>query len=308
MGRWSFTLNACLCGFPVAIIAGCATPSLGIALSGGVDSTRAKPASSSYGDLIYLSGNPTTFYAYPGVQEVGTLDIGARALCGDASGDVFVVDGPIYEFAHGGTQVIKSFGKDSSNFSDCTVDPTTGNVAGTFGGSPSYSGITVFTSGAGSTSYAYPNAIPRHCAYDGSGNLFAIAQIEDGPNVLLELPAGGSELEDLTELSTGKAGAMRWDGSYLTYAAGKVIYRLSISGSTVTQVGQTRLKGSGTMFQYSIYEGNVAVPYGPNTKKTLDNIGFWHYPKSGNPWKRFAAPGYENGRTDAVLISPGSSR
>ena len=104
--------------------------------------------------------------------------------------------------------------------------------------------------------------------------------------VLAELPKGGKAFVALTVDGTiTNAGAIQWDGNYITIMNGASIYRLQISGSTATIVGQTKLIlawGDGDFW----IQGDTVI--GPHISDRPHNgrwVGFWHYPGGGRAYE-----------------------
>jgi hypothetical protein len=306
----------------VTIVSGCASPSTQATLTGPNANQngelqhgrlRAQPASSSYGDLLYVAPNGpnlVAYYTYPGAELVGTLNETGRGLCSDTSGDVFVVDGGVIdEYAHGGTNRINRLGGGSSyEYESCSVDPTTGNLAVTFDDGLSAPGIAIFKNAMGNQ-ITFTDADFEHfyyCGYDGSGNLLADGFKEYDALAVAELPAGGSELKTIQlNKAIEKPGQVQWDGEYLTIEDehNRLIYRVEIKGSAATVVGKTKLGGVARFFGSWIYGSTVIVPF--TKKHGVHDIGFWNYPGGGSPTKTFTGPGYDT-TDNAVTISPGS--
>lgn len=253
--------------------------------------------------LLYLSRvNATVVYvfAYPEDYLEGTLTgfIGPGSLCVDKSGDIFVPDavGDIVEYAHGDAAPIATLQDESGSTPlDCSVDPTTGQLAVT-----NYNTGDVALYHRGSTPNQRNNGwigpklvsdpvitLTNQCSYDNEGNLFM-----DGLNGNLqysfaELPHGSEAFVNLSlPKRIGYFGAMRWDGEYLALAGRAGIYQLAVSPSGVRIAGLTKLSGSSGVAQFtfpSVDEGKlgqatqVVVP-----DQTGNNVKVWRYPAGGN--------------------------
>jgi hypothetical protein len=199
-------------------------------------------------------------------------------------------------------------GNGNYSYESCSVDPTTGNLAATFGGGYG-AGVAIFKNAMGSQT-TYTDSDFEHlyyCGYDGSGNLFADGFKENDPSAFAEFPAGSSKFETV-QLNRGieKPGQVQWDGEYMTIADEETrnIYRVEVNGSEATVVGKTHLKRSGGGFVETwIYGGTIIVPIRTGNKQGTNNIGFWNYPQGGSPTKRFEGPSYGS---VAVTISAGS--
>ncbi len=227
--------------------------------------------------------------------------------CVDRTGNVYVVDNEtakIYEYAHGGTTPIATAGDDYGDPIGCSIDPSTGNVAvANFSGlgSSGAGSLDVFAGGlgGGQTEYTDPSLFRQWPpAYDPNGNLFVQGVDYSGADAFAELPAGSSTFTLLSGLSVGFPGSVGWDGTYLTatdqdYQFGytTAIYRVTVSGSSVTIVRKTQL----TDDCYPNYDWMVAVqPFvGGTTRKqnavVAGNLncpnreGFFNYADGGNP-------------------------
>ncbi|MBV8530329.1 MAG: hypothetical protein JO104_03355 [Candidatus Eremiobacteraeota bacterium] len=149
--------------------------------------------------LLYVADEATGdvyVYSYPKGKLKGTLTgfNTPSGICSNKAGDVFILNGggtTVEVFAHGGSAPLRTLDLPGYPELNCSVDPTTGNLAvGTLFGSCGYC-IAVFADGQGTpTTYQPPNqkGIPG-CAYDNEGNLFCDAYGNDNDNFeLFELP------------------------------------------------------------------------------------------------------------------------
>jgi hypothetical protein len=232
-------------------------------------------------DLIYAVGGcgGTCVLSYPKGKLVGELaGVDGGADCSDSNGNVFISkQTDVDEYAHGGTTPIATYETPYTRPLGCSVDPESGSLAVVNAGS-----VAVFPAGSQNPTNYNTLLNAQYCGYDNAGNLFVNGF--DGQNVgLSELPKGSSTFEKLTlDQSVGEPGQVQWDGQYLSFESqGRgqpTVSRLSISGSTATVVGQTRLKRVSNALTLSwIYRGYVVAPYsgsGPARK----NIGIWKYP------------------------------
>ncbi|HXO16771.1 MAG TPA: hypothetical protein VN909_01245 [Candidatus Dormibacteraeota bacterium] len=177
--------------------------------------------------------------------------------CVDKNGNVYVVDNDtsrIYEYAHGGTTPIATakdkFGKPDG----CAVDRTSGNVAiSNFSGSSSSDagGLDIFSGGLSGkqTYYTNPNlyrVFPG--AYGVTGGFFAQGIDYSGVSNFVELLPGQKQFTMLTGLTIAFPGSVQWDGSWLDvtdqnygYGYTTMIYRVSVTGSSVTVVHSSHL-------------------------------------------------------------------
>ncbi len=282
----------CLCA-AFLLMAGCGgAGTTGIVPASGGTTAQAKTLGNSWvkpgasnGDLIYAVGGcgGTCILSYPKGKLVGELTgYYGYAACSDNNGNVFIpTTTEVAEFAHGGTTPIATYAVPYTPLVGCAADPESGDLAvvnGVF--------VSVFPAGSSNPTTYNTQINAQYCGYDSSGNLF-VSGFDDGNSALSELPKGASTFGKLTlDQSVGQPGQVQWDGQYLTYESQRkgqpTISRLSISGSTATVVGQTRLKRVPRSLGLSwIYQGSVVAPYivgGPSSK----DIGVWKYPKGAS--------------------------
>jgi hypothetical protein len=247
--------------------------------------------------LLYVSDTRTKVYvySYPKGDLVGTLTgfDGPLGECVDSKGDVWVVEyssNDIVEYAHGGTQAIATLTTPVRSYG-CSVDASSGNLA------VAGSELAVYTDATGEPATYSDSDFPEYtyCTYDGSGDLFAdnVGQTLG----IAELPSGSSQLKTITLNENLGPGSMQWDGSYVAvegsvvkYAAGGPlgplqVYRVSVSGSTGTIVGETLLKTNvdknkfwGAQLWIS---GDVIVGVDSYRRPRSPAILSWRYPKGG---------------------------
>jgi hypothetical protein len=241
-------------------------------------------------DLLYVSnqGSGSVYiYRWPDIKLVGQLsgfnDVAGE--CGDQRGDVFVVnegDSDILEYAHGGTSPLKTW-RDPQEFPvDCSVDPTTGDLAVT--------NIEGFANRAGSLEiYRHSEGAPKQyldssisedyfCDFDDKGNLFLDGLSNDDGFALAELPRGGASLTSLTlNQSVEFPGDVRWDGKHIAVGDQQTstIYQFTISGSLGMRVGSTPLRGTSDTVGFWIARPTVI---GANA---AGNVLIWNYPAGG---------------------------
>ena len=126
--------------------------------------------------------------------------------------------------------------------SDCTIDPTTGDLAVTLEGTSS---VIIFAKGSGSgqviTDKLYDTL---SSTYDATGNLFVNGYADSKLKpALAELPKKHAQFKLLSfsnKLAYGGLGALRWDGTYLAMHEPpyvNVIYRYRASGTTAKLEG-----------------------------------------------------------------------
>lgn len=260
------------------------------------------------GALLYSQSGD--ILSYPQGQHVGTYWAGNRSeisiegMCSDATGDVFVSadtggsGSHVYEYAHGGKHPIATL-TNNWEYTQCSVDPLTGNLAVVVDW-PSYpANIAVYPSGRGTPEIYHDRRFwMSSCTYDSAGNLFiGGAGHKIGTFRLAELPNGSGSITDIT-LSGVPAGFLQlghvqWDGKYLALTIYKGhsqhviatdIYRVSVAGSTGTIVGITHLNSHGLKPLATWIAGDVVAANNAGAKR---RIGLWHYPAGGQPFASF---------------------
>jgi hypothetical protein len=273
--------------------------------------------------LLYVADEDTgdvAVYSYPAGKLEGTLT-GFNApsgMCSDKAGDVYILNGggtTVEVFAHGESTPLRTLDLPGYPELNCSVDPTTGNLAlGTLDGSCGYC-IAVFTDGQGTPTTYEPSGqdgIPG-CAYDNSGNLFCDAYGKDDTFALFELPAGSSYITTVSVSGDSglRAGPMQWDGKYLAFGTGATgtIYQIELSGSSGLIEGSTQLEGTGWVWQFWIAktQGSKKVPQGTRliaptyAGSAGAEVGYWKYPAGGSATKTIAASYQPDGATLSTL-------
>lgn len=249
-------------------------------------------------DLLYIT-NPhppaskVLVFSYPRGKLVGVLKhFGLPgAECSDKDGNVFIADGGIIEYAHGGEKPIQTLGYGGHESADCSSDPTTGNLAVTYDYGLSEGWVVIYRHARGTpTVYQMGNMVPFNCGYDNAGDLFVDGQPYAGSGIFdfAELPKNGSELRLVTlDRSFSWPGPVQWDGKYITVgdtgSSPGIIYRFLVSGSKGTSVGETSLDGPQPGVAYWwIQKKEVVAPYG-NVESPA--VYYWKYPAGGSAIK-----------------------
>ncbi len=266
--------------------------------------------------LIYAVASDTAnvnVYDYANGQQVGTITgFVAAAGCVDAKGNVYIVsgDGNAYEFAHGGTQPIKTYSP-GGDLVGCSV-----NARGDLAITASQPGeIIVYAKGNPNSAKTFSNAtceVQAPLGYDAGGNLIGAGKYDT--SYICALLKGEKQEKTLSTsgFTINFPNGSMWDGKYLTIGdeeAGSSkgqtgMYETMLAGTTVSSVGEVILADT-------CYRGYVAVlnPFVVGKRNTpanreqgtvivgsneycLENdsegIEFWHYPQGGNPYKKFA--------------------
>ena len=279
------------------VLPGCGYPTSAFALSSLPASGAAKSwidADAKRGGLLYVSQDAdqvVDIYSYPGAKLAGQLTgfSAPQGMCSDDTGNVYVTDGgnsDVDVYTHGGTSPIAVLNDAGYVPSDCAFDKSTGNLAVTNYTALSGQGNVAIYAGArgypafysGAEMYGY-----WACAYDNNGNLF-VTDLNGYPS-FAELPKGSGTFVNLT-LPFKTPGGLAWDGAYLAaettnFNAGESsIYRLEVSGSSVTVKGIVRLGRGHRRVEVNYFwvgRGNVAATARDN------HVGIWRYPSARQP-------------------------
>jgi hypothetical protein len=212
--------------------------------------------------------------------------------CVNAQRDVFVVssqNSSVWEYKHGARLPIQILSVSGYYPIDCSIDPTTGNLAvSSICSAPScdQGSVAIYQNAKGNPSYYTTPSLYQYdfCGYDGNGNLF-VAGVTPGPSPvfgLIELPHGQSTFTNITLNQEIKfAGGVKWDGRHLAIADqdASTIYEFAISGSSGTIVGSTPLNGVKDIVDFWIQHGTL---YGPDAANK--DVGFFVYPAGGSPY------------------------
>jgi hypothetical protein len=259
--------------------------------------------------LLYVAdqgANDVEVYSYPGGKLKGTLTgfQTPTGVCSNKGGDVFILNGngtSVEVFAHGGSSPIRTLDLPGSPELNCSVDPTTGNLAlGVLGGTCGDCFV-VFPDGSGTATVYTPSnqtGLPG-CGYDNNGNLFCDAY---GPNddfALYELPRGGSTVSAIpvSGASGLTAASIQWDGTDLAFGAGAgpTLYQIALSGSSGSVVGSTSLSGAAAVWQFWITKNLGSKKHkglrviAPTFINSTPVAGYWDYPAGGTATKTITA-------------------
>ena len=252
--------------------------------------------------LLYVADqgtNDVDVYSYPAGKLKGTLTgfQTPSGVCSNKAGDVFILNGngmTVEVYAHGGSSPIRTLDLPGYPELNCSVDPTTGNLAlGVLAGSCGDCFV-VFAGGSGTPTTYTPSGqdgLPG-CGYDDKGNLFCDAY-GTGGFALFELPKGSSTVTTVPVSGAGSltAGSIQWDGTDLAFGAGAgpTLYqiKLSLSGSTGSVVGSTSLSGASAVWQFWItnnlggkkHKGLRVIA--PTFVNSAPVVGYWNYPAGG---------------------------
>jgi hypothetical protein len=255
--------------------------------------------------LLYVAdqgANDVEVYSYPGGKLKGTLTgfETPSGVCSNKAGDVFILNGngtSVVVYAHGGTSPLRTLTLPGYPELNCSVDPTTGNLAlgvlaGTCGDC-----FVVFPAGSGTaTVYTPPGqtGIPG-CGYDNKGNLFCDAYGNSEAFALFELPKGSSTVTAVPVSGTSGllAASIQWDGTDLAFSAGDgaTLYQIALSGSSGSVAGSTPLTGGGAVWQFWITNNLGSKKHkglrviAPTFLNSVPTVGYWNYPAGGTATK-----------------------
>ncbi len=297
-----YTLSSCVAA---VMLSGCGGSQPPIGAPGAMPQSRAIATRADRGgswmlpeakseDLLYISNSPSpshssawvTVYSYPRGKLVGAIKgfYDPVGECVDRAGNVFIADlDTLYEYKHGGERPIQKLTLPNYFAVDCSVDPTTDNLAVTWNqsaSSPNYVGVYRHASGT-PTLYSVSGAFLFYCSYDNSGNLFVDGQLGYGSQdaVFVELPMGASKLKTITlDQSFEHVGAVQWDGKYVAVGddVAQKIYRFAISGKNGTLMGTVDL-GTARGIYLCWIKGNRVVC----SDSSGDAVRYWNYPAGG---------------------------
>lgn len=249
-------------------------------------------------DLLYVAdGRDKGVYVltYPQGKVVGMLTTGLAnpvGVCTDKLGNVWIANydtGTMVEYAHGGSEPISSVQDPGTSPLDCSVDPTTGNlavVAGPSMGSQTGSFL-VYDRAAGTPhTYSVPFAETSHCGYDDRGNLFVDGfGYNEVPRFAFgELRRGESKFRRISIQFVGDPGPVRWDGKYIAIGDKESdwINRYAIRGRSAVQAGTLTLNAVHWIAGFWIRGDRVVVTsaYGMGSYPPLQ---YYKYPAGGSP-------------------------
>jgi len=251
--------------------------------------------------LLYVAdqgANDVEVYSYPGGKLKGTLTgfQTPSGVCSNKAGDVFILNGngtTVEVYKHGGSSPIRTLNLPGYPELNCSVDPTTGNLAlGVLGGTCGDCFV-VFPAGSGTATVYTPSGqtgLPG-CGYDNKGNLFCDAYGSGDAFTLFELPKGSSTVTTVPVSGAGglTAGSIQWDGTDLAFGAGAgpTLYQIQLSGSTGSVVGSTSLSGASAVWQFWITNNLGSKKHkglrviAPTFLNSVPTVGYWNYPAGG---------------------------
>ena len=194
------------------------------------------------------------------------------------------------------------------------MDPATGNLAAanieTASGDNTRGNIAIFHHASGQPDFLADPKIKHYisCSYDYAGNLFLDGFADNAPFRFAELAAGSNSFNDLSlNKPVESAGSVQWDGRYVALAANnaRLIYRVSVSGSTAMVAGTTRLDTINSANPTFWVQGSTVMTASGATHK---KIGMWDYPDGGKPVKQYGPISHGPGKLGGMTVSVATSR
>ncbi|MBV9719942.1 MAG: hypothetical protein JOZ77_11530 [Candidatus Eremiobacteraeota bacterium] len=304
-------------GSAVVVLAGCAAPAQ-LDMPVALERSSWMTTDAKTSDLLYVTDigtNDVYVYSYPQGSLVGTLRNFNSPLrdCSDSHGNVYITNTYSYEllkYAHGAAKPEAALHDSNYLPWDCSVDPTTGNLAVTNYGPYSNSNtgdVVIYTDGKGSPkAYRDPSVQAYlYCSYDDSGNLFVDGLDFSYNFVLLKLPKGKSTFEQIAlNQKFTSWGGVKWDGKDVAISDGTALYQYSVSGTKAKKIRVVSLKRSVNVLQFWIAGSTVIAPDGPNGAK--HDAGFWKYPQGGPPAKTIGTGLFQNPSGATISVANGT--
>ena len=286
----------------IFVFAGCGGAGTTVPL-GAMPHSRAHQASSSSGDLLYVSvGHDILIFSYPSAELVGSLtgfNGDPVVECSDNDGSIFIAQSRALntvEYAHGGSSPINTF----DAIGGCSVDAKNDLAI------VNQDTVHIYRSEQGIPKTYYQSGGEfDFCTYDGGGHLFL-----DTPHAIFSRlnPRTGVFTTITFNQHIQNFDDLHWDGKYVTIddfgiRTPRLVHRVQISGSTGTVVSTTRLK-SARLFGTITWLGDGAfvapIWHGRRPKE----VGFWRYPQGGRPDTRMPQSDFDaNGVITGLAVS-----
>ncbi len=283
--------------------------------------------------LLYVgddSTNDVYVYNYKSGKLVGTLTgfDGPYGECLDGKGDIYIANfdaGDVVEYAHGGAKPVNTYDSGGTPIG-CSVD-SKGDVAVT---SFDPGEVTVFAGGNPSKGTTYTGGSCTYMwtmGYDDKGNLVGVGETSSGGRAYCGLLSGSKSITTLTTsgITIDFPGGTEWDGKYFALGDQEAdgafqtgLARATLNGTTLTYVSETTLSDdcynnyvdivnpflvgkTNTLFKgkqaKAVIGANLWCPDGGQGE-----VGFWHYPAGGLPYKSLGGSAEPYGQ--AVSIAP----
>jgi hypothetical protein len=249
-------------------------------------------------DLLYVGGNNDylSLYSYPRGKLVGVINNPNFSLlsgeCVDGKGNVYVTslaNGKVFEYPHGSKKLIQTINMSSGDAPvDCSVDPTSGDLAITSLGTGTRGNVSIFKPGHKSPMVYVDRSIYYYffCSYDAESNLYIDGQAKSPETFeLAVLPRGSAKFTNISlNQSIGWPGSVLWDGKHLAVGdqTAPDVYEFNLSGSTGTLENTTPINGIRYDNAFWIQGKRILVTNGGGTYQSID---FFAYPAGGNATK-----------------------
>jgi hypothetical protein len=310
---YAFSLSAA-----ALIISGCFSSGSAIGPAAVPDAVAvpSRAAAQTSGDLLYIStGRDEEILTYPKAKLLATFGYGNAGLCSDKKGNVYTtIFHGVKVYKHGATTPFRTLTLSYDFPEDCSVDPTTGDLAVAIACiSSCYTSVVVFRHARGTGKAYAAGLLGQNCGYDNKGNLFVSGS--SGGAQFVELPKGSNTFTPISfEPPIGFAGGrIQWDGHYLAIgdpggsSVTPSINQVTISGSAGTVVGNTPLNGAYNAFGEWIDGERVIVPF-ISSYYGASRVGYWKYPEGGTPEKILLNRRYRFRFAISVTVSAAPNR
>jgi hypothetical protein len=275
-------------------------------------------------DLLYVSESTGDVAVYTFWQKtlVRTLTgfASPQGECVDKGNNVYITDAgndDIVEYAHDGTEPLRTI--DDAPYSPyaCAVDFSTGNLAvANKSGQTGSGNIAIYAKASGTPRILTDSAISNFeaCVYDAQGNLLATNSSKYyGDSHFAWVPAGGTKLVNINIPGPGRSynwegvQGLQCDGRYYVIDTYDGLTRITIENGEAYYVGTTGLEeddvfGPGWIYNTSRKkQGTQYVGLYEDRSSKYDGVQYFYYPKGGDD------SGYIQGiaQPTAVTISLG---
>lgn len=253
-------------------------------------------AGAKSGDLLYVSNpgnNTVTVYGYQSRKLVGTLDgfSSPAGLCADTAGNVWITNeggSDAIEYAHGGTQPIKTLRDGSEEPLACSVDATTGNLAVLNAGD-----VAVYRGASGSPKRYKGGGVYGDYAlgYGGHGDLLVDGGSYDNPNFIAfaQLPLGTAHLRQVAlskTLQWAPPTFVQWDGQFWVVGS-ETLDWFKLTGKKGIFEGYSTISPISPIAQLwitAIYGGSRRADQIVVTEDDPYKVEFFQYPAGGRPF------------------------
>jgi hypothetical protein len=253
-------------------------------------------ASAKSTDLLYVSNpgnNTVTVYAYQSRKLVGSLRgfSSPAGLCADTAGNVWVTNeggSNVVEYAHGGTQPIKTLNDGSEHPLACSVDATTGNLAVL-----NADDVAVYRNASGSPKRYKGGGVygDYGLGYGAHGDLLVDGGSYDTQNFIAfaQLPLGATHLQQVVlskTLQWAPPTFVQWDGQFWVVGL-ETLDWFKITGNRGIFEGYSMLSPSSPIAQFWIASVGGTTARGNQIVVTEDDpykVEFFQYPAGGQPF------------------------